>query len=668
MQILEASGLRKQYDLGAHKVAALGGVDFVVTKGEFVSIMGPSGSGKSTLLHLLGGLDRPSGGEITLAGQQLSVLNDDQVTLVRRHNIGFIFQFFNLLPTLTAEENVALPLIIDGQDPRKYQQRMDELLALVGLADRRGHKPEQLSGGEQQRVSIARALVTNPAIVLADEPTGNLDSKNGALIMDLLRRTCTDFGQTTIMVTHDSKAAAYADRVVFLKDGQIVKELSLKTLPDMGHRLRAVVEIIEDLQTPAEPGGGEQRTPGNGTAPAAGVGPSSAVGGTLASVPLDGGNSKTSSLLSSLTAAPRPAPVPATTSEPATVRQARDLAKQAGGLMAAGAAAAGGLVQRGTTALASTTTVIPARAPSPAPVQAEPLRRARTPLTIWGGAALLAVVILAIVAMAAAGIGRLAGVQNPLSLFGQGAQPPATVPAVALADTSPTPAAVAAVTATPAAAATGQATSVPPATAAAQPAATSAATEVATQAPTATATAVPSATPTAEAPTAVPPTPVPPTAVPPTEAPTPVPASPTPIPATARPAPTAPPALPAASAPSSLSPANGSSVSGGVVFQWQPTAPLPAGTGYEVVWWKPSEDPAGARGIAPPTTATSLSADLTPLYDSGQMSSDGQFYWTVLVVQTNPYVRLTQPGASSQQLLSYGAGGGGAAPNPPKPR
>jgi putative ABC transport system ATP-binding protein len=253
MPILEALGLRKQYDLGAHKVSALGGVNFTVAKGEFVSIMGPSGSGKSTLLHLLGGLDRPSDGEITLAGQRLSILDDDRVTLVRRHNIGFIFQFFNLLPTLTAEENVALPLIIDGQDLRKYQQRMDELLKLVGLQERRRHKPEQLSGGEQQRVSIARALVTGPAIVLADEPTGNLDSKTGTVIMDLLRRTCDEFGQTTIVVTHDNRAAAYADRVVFLKDGLIVRELALQGMPEMSQRLRAVVEIIEELQGAGEP-------------------------------------------------------------------------------------------------------------------------------------------------------------------------------------------------------------------------------------------------------------------------------------------------------------------------------------------------------------------------------------------------------------------------------
>jgi len=225
MPILEAQALRKQYELGEHTVHALTGVDFVVEEGQFVAIMGASGSGKSTLLHLLGGLDKPSDGEVTLAGQRLSVLNDRQATLVRRHNVGFVFQFFNLLPTLTAEENVALPLIIDGQNLRKHQPRIDAMLELVGLADRRHHKPDQLSGGEQQRVSVARALVTEPSIVLADEPTGNLDSKTGRAIMELLRRSCDELGQTTVVVTHDPRAATYADRVVFLRDGQIIGEV-----------------------------------------------------------------------------------------------------------------------------------------------------------------------------------------------------------------------------------------------------------------------------------------------------------------------------------------------------------------------------------------------------------------------------------------------------------
>ncbi|MBP1703903.1 MAG: macrolide transporter ATP-binding protein, partial [Chloroflexi bacterium] len=177
MPILQADDLRKEYQLGSNRVDALAGVDFLVEKGEFVAIMGPSGSGKSTLLHMIGGLDQPSGGEIFLAGARLSQMKDKKVTLLRRRNIGFVFQFFNLLPTLSAEENITLPLLIDGKNLKSYQQRINLLLQLTGLSDRRSHKPEQLSGGEQQRVALARALITEPAILLADEPTGNLDSK-----------------------------------------------------------------------------------------------------------------------------------------------------------------------------------------------------------------------------------------------------------------------------------------------------------------------------------------------------------------------------------------------------------------------------------------------------------------------------------------------------------
>jgi putative ABC transport system ATP-binding protein len=248
MPILEAEVLCKQYRLGEHTVDALAGVDFLVEKGEFVAIMGPSGSGKSTLLHLLGGLDKPSDGEVTLAGQRLSILSDTQATLVRRHNVGFVFQFYNLLPTLTAEENVALPLIIDGQSLRKYRARIDVLLELVGLTDRRGHKPDQLSGGEQQRVAIARALATEPAIVLADEPTGNLDSKTGMAIMELLRRSCDELGQTIVVVTHDPRAAAYADRIVFLGDGRVVGETTYESVDEMDKRLRVVMDAMEEFQ------------------------------------------------------------------------------------------------------------------------------------------------------------------------------------------------------------------------------------------------------------------------------------------------------------------------------------------------------------------------------------------------------------------------------------
>jgi len=246
--VLEASQLRKQYDLGKVRVDALAGVDFEVRKGEFVAIMGPSGSGKSTLLHLLGGLDKPTSGEVTLAGKRLSVLNDNQSTLARRHNVGFVFQFFNLLPTLTAEENITLPLIIDGKDTRKYRDRLDRLLNLVGLEDRRRHRPDQLSGGEQQRVAIARALITDPAIVLADEPTGNLDTKTGAIIMGLLRRSCDELGQAIVEVTHDPRAAAYADRVIFLRDGNVVNTVHLLKDDPLPQRVRCVMEAMETLE------------------------------------------------------------------------------------------------------------------------------------------------------------------------------------------------------------------------------------------------------------------------------------------------------------------------------------------------------------------------------------------------------------------------------------
>jgi putative ABC transport system ATP-binding protein len=248
MAVLEAKGLRKKYQLGEHAVHALADVDFLVEKGEFVAIMGPSGSGKSTLLHLLGGLDQPSEGEIILAGQRLSILNDQQATLVRRHNVGFVFQFFNLLPTLTAAENIALPLMIDGKNPRQYEDRLTTLLQLVGLVDRREHKPDQLSGGEQQRVALARALITEPAIVLADEPTGNLDSKTGALMMELLRRSCDELNQATIVVTHDPRAATYADRVIFLKDGRVVTEMRFDAAAEMAARRHLVIQKLEELE------------------------------------------------------------------------------------------------------------------------------------------------------------------------------------------------------------------------------------------------------------------------------------------------------------------------------------------------------------------------------------------------------------------------------------
>lgn len=248
MAVLRAEELHKHYQLGQYQINALNGVNFEVKKGEFVAIMGPSGSGKSTLLHLLGGLDSATGGDVTLAGQDFSQLPDHEMTLTRRRNIGFVFQFFNLLPTLSAEENVLLPILIDGKKLGDYQERVQDLMRLVGLEDRRDHKPDQLSGGEQQRVAIARALVTQPAILLADEPTGNLDTKTGKLIMTLIRRTCDDLGQTTIVVTHDPRAAAYADRIVFLRDGNIKQELAFDSTLALPDRIRKIMTIMEQIE------------------------------------------------------------------------------------------------------------------------------------------------------------------------------------------------------------------------------------------------------------------------------------------------------------------------------------------------------------------------------------------------------------------------------------
>jgi putative ABC transport system ATP-binding protein len=243
--VLRAEKVTKTYQMGSVEVSALRQVDFDVRRGEFVAIMGPSGSGKSTLLHLLGGLDQPSRGEITLAGQPLSQLSDDQITVVRRRKVGFIFQFYNLLPTLTARENIALPLVIDGQALDAHAGHIDGLLDLVGLADRGDHRPDQLSGGQQQRVAIARAFVNRPEIVLADEPTGNLDSRAGAAILELLRRTCREMQATILMVTHDPRAASYADRVVFLKDGEVVHHLGQN---GKGNSIEAIMEVMAGLE------------------------------------------------------------------------------------------------------------------------------------------------------------------------------------------------------------------------------------------------------------------------------------------------------------------------------------------------------------------------------------------------------------------------------------
>jgi len=247
MKLLEAKDLSKFYLLGEHAVEALKSVDFSVGEGEFVAIMGPSGSGKSTLMHLLGGLDTPTSGEIYISDQALSELNNKQITLSRRKNVGFVFQFFNLMPMLSAEENIMLPIIIDGKNPKKFKERLDQLLELIGLSNRRDHRPDQLSGGEQQRVAVARALISNPAILLADEPTGNLDSKTGQEIMQLLRKSCEEFKQTVVVVSHDPRAAAYADRVVFLKDGNIIKEVIFSSENDISIKLDILLDEMRTL-------------------------------------------------------------------------------------------------------------------------------------------------------------------------------------------------------------------------------------------------------------------------------------------------------------------------------------------------------------------------------------------------------------------------------------
>ena len=221
-QIVTASQLRRRYGEGEAAVDALAGVDVAFDSGRFSAIMGPSGSGKSTLMHILAGLDRPTSGEVILDGTALAPLDDGELTKLRRDKLGFIFQFFNLLPVLTAEENIVLPLSIAGRDAEP--EWLEQLISAVGLSDRRTHRPSELSGGQQQRVAVARALVSRPAVVFADEPTGNLDTNASEEVLDLLRRAVDDFGQTVVMVTHDPEAASYADRLVVLRDGQVVHD------------------------------------------------------------------------------------------------------------------------------------------------------------------------------------------------------------------------------------------------------------------------------------------------------------------------------------------------------------------------------------------------------------------------------------------------------------
>ena len=228
---MSATTLTRRYGDGEAAVDALRGVTLTVKQGELVAVMGPSGSGKSTLMHLLAALDKPTSGTVEIAGQDVGSLSDRAVTLLRREHIGFVFQFFNLLPMLSAEENVLLPLSIAGEkpDPAFFEQLLDR----VHLKDRRTHRPSELSGGQQQRVAIARALVTRPTILFADEPTGNLDSKTGGEILELLRTSAEELGQTMVMVTHDAHAAEIADRVLFLADGRVVEELPRSSAADI---------------------------------------------------------------------------------------------------------------------------------------------------------------------------------------------------------------------------------------------------------------------------------------------------------------------------------------------------------------------------------------------------------------------------------------------------
>jgi putative ABC transport system ATP-binding protein len=238
--VVSARDLTRRYGEGSTAVEALKGVSLDVARAKLTAVMGPSGSGKSTLMHILAGLDRPTSGTVSIAGTDITELDDAELTKLRRTHIGFIFQFFNLLPILTAEENVLLPLTIAGEKPDKAW--VDGLMEKIGIADRRTHRPSELSGGQQQRVAIARALVSQPTVVFADEPTGNLDSTTSGEILALLRDSVDHLGQTIVMVTHDAHAAEKADRVLFLDDGRIVKQLPRSS----AHDILASMEQIDN--------------------------------------------------------------------------------------------------------------------------------------------------------------------------------------------------------------------------------------------------------------------------------------------------------------------------------------------------------------------------------------------------------------------------------------
>ncbi len=229
--VVKATDVHRRYGEGDAAVDALRGVSLEIPKGQFAAVMGPSGSGKSTLMHILAGLDRPTSGSVAIAGHEVTNMHDKKLTLLRREHIGFIFQFFNLLPTLTAEENILLPLQIAGT--KVDREWTDSIIDRVGLTQRKSHRPAELSGGQQQRVAIARALISKPTVVFADEPTGNLDSKTSGEILALLKEAVETLGQTTVMVTHDSHAAATAGRSLFLDDGQIVRDEGALSAPEI---------------------------------------------------------------------------------------------------------------------------------------------------------------------------------------------------------------------------------------------------------------------------------------------------------------------------------------------------------------------------------------------------------------------------------------------------
>jgi putative ABC transport system ATP-binding protein len=237
-RVVVAEDVSRRFGEGEAAVDALVGVSTGFERGRFTAIMGPSGSGKSTLMHILAGLDRPTAGTVTLDGKEITALGDAELTKLRRDKLGFVFQFFNLLPVLTAEENLLLPLSIAGRRPDR--EWLERLIETVGLADRRTHRPSELSGGQQQRVAVARALVSKPAVVFADEPTGNLDSKASADVLELLRHAVDDFDQTVVMVTHDPAAAAHADRLITLRDGQIVHDAAPGSADE-------VIELMKQL-------------------------------------------------------------------------------------------------------------------------------------------------------------------------------------------------------------------------------------------------------------------------------------------------------------------------------------------------------------------------------------------------------------------------------------